>query len=111
MISTRNELKAYNSSIYRQIESLLLPNWWLILFSLACFIVYEQALSVYDGQRVYLTNRLTELKSNKDKLLATQEDLKLQINSQSDPLWIEQTLMKVLGVVPEGQTKIYFHRN
>jgi hypothetical protein len=34
--------------------------------------------------------------------------LLMQIHSQSDPAWIELTLMRVLGTVPENQTKVYF---
>jgi hypothetical protein len=36
------------------------------------------------------------------------EDLLLQINSQSDPAWTEMLLKKHLGMVPYGQTKVYF---
>ena len=37
-----------------------------------------------------------------------QRDLKLQVASQSDPAWIELALIKGLGLVPEGYTKIYY---
>ncbi len=36
------------------------------------------------------------------------EDLLLEIDSQSDPAWIEMLLKKHLGMVPFGQTKVYF---
>lgn len=47
-----------------------------------------------------------------ERLLATQEheELLLQIRSQSDPAWIEMTLKKNLGLVPEGQVKVYFEK-
>lgn len=32
----------------------------------------------------------------------------LEINSQSDPAWVELMLMKNLGLVPEGQIKVFF---
>jgi len=40
--------------------------------------------------------------------LEKREDLLLQINSQSDPAWTEILLKKHLGMVPSGQTKVYF---
>ena len=55
-----------------------------------------------------LTIQLKQLKSEKEKALDLQKSLLMQINSQSDPAWIELTLRKVLGVVPEGQTKVFF---
>ena len=48
---------------------------------------------------------------SKEFLLEEKEDLKLQINSQKDPAWIELTLMKGLGLVPEGQLKVYFTKD
>jgi len=32
-----------------------------------------------------------------------------EIASQEDPAWIERVLIRRLGVVPEGQTKVVFH--
>ena len=37
-----------------------------------------------------------------------QEELRLQIASQSDPAWVELLIKKQLGMVPSGQTKVYF---
>ncbi len=37
-----------------------------------------------------------------------QTALKLQVGSQSDPAWIALALIKGLGLIPEGYTKIYF---
>lgn len=39
---------------------------------------------------------------------ARKENLERQIMSQSDPTWTLLTLIRVLGVVPEGQQKVYF---
>lgn len=38
-----------------------------------------------------------------------QARLSEMIMSESDPQWIELTLMRVLGVIPEGTKKIYFN--
>jgi hypothetical protein len=55
-----------------------------------------------------LHDRLEELQNRKKVALVEQEDLIRQVNSQSDPAWIQLVLMKGLGVVPEDQIKVYF---
>ena len=57
-----------------------------------------------------LKRRLQGLELEKQLVLQAREDFLLQIQSQSDPAWIQMTLMKGLGVVPEGQLKIYFKK-
>ena len=52
--------------------------------------------------------RYETLMKEKHKALSKRNDLKQQIESQNDPLWIEQTLMRGLGLVPDGQKKIIF---
>ncbi len=110
MKNYRQEIRALNTPLLKNLEFLLLRNWWIILFSLSCLIAYEQGVYTYRDQTEYLTSRLNELESRRKELLAEQQNLRLQINSQSDPSWIELTLMKVLGVVPEGQKKVYFQK-
>lgn len=41
---------------------------------------------------------------------AERDDLLLQIRSQNDPEWVELTLMRRVGLVPEGQVKVYFEK-
>jgi hypothetical protein len=55
-----------------------------------------------------LQKRLGDLEVEKKVALENREDLLLQISSQSDPAWIQLMLMKGLGLVPEGQQKVYF---
>ena len=57
-----------------------------------------------------LKSRFLELQREKEVALRQREDLLLQINSQSDPAWIQLMLMKGLGVVPEGHVKVYFKK-
>jgi hypothetical protein len=57
-----------------------------------------------------LQNKIKQLEIERSACAALQDDLKLQISSQSDPAWIELTLMNQLGVVPEGQMKVYFKK-
>jgi hypothetical protein len=57
-----------------------------------------------------LQGRLTALKKERAALMVEREDLQTQIQSEQDPAYIEMVLMKGLGMVPEGQHKVYFQR-
>jgi hypothetical protein len=78
---------------------------------LICYMCYEQALHRWKDEFSKLKRRLEIVKEQKNLTLRVQEDLLLQINSQSDPEWVELTLMRGLGLVPEGQIKAYFSHN
>lgn len=71
---------------------------------------YEQGLKQIDLDHRKLSEQWQELVRQKEKALSLNQSLQLQVNSQSDPAWIELTLMKGLGVVPEGQTKVLFSK-
>lgn len=83
-------------------------SWWVIAFVLICTVIYEQGLK--DREMLYqqLTQKLAALQQEKQEVLQQQQNLQLQINSQSDLAWIELTLMKGLGLVPDGHQKVYF---
>ena len=91
-------------------DELFLKSWWVLLFLILCYMLYEQGMRKRDVDFRRLSTELEDLRKEKNLSLEIQEDLLLQINSQSDPAWVELTLMKGLGLVPEGQTKIYFNR-
>lgn len=76
-----------------------------------CYMMYENGMRRRNAHYVKLEQQWLELKAEKSLALALQEDLLLQINSQSDPAWVELTLMKGLGLVPEGHSKIYFSKD
>lgn len=96
------------SIIYKSFEQILLYSWWVILFALCCFLVYERGLVKRDMDFDKLHAQYIELQKENKRSLALQEKLLLQINSQSDVEWVELTLMKGLGLVPDGQTKVVF---
>lgn len=89
-------------------QQVIVKSWWVILFMLLCYMFYEQGMRKRDFDYTRLYSQLEELKEQKKRALAVQDDLLLQINSQSDPDWVELTLMKGLGLVPEGYIKAYF---
>ena len=90
------------------LENFFMRWWWVLLFIILCYLFYEQGLKTRDQKYALLYRKLMELRGEKQIAKSTQEDLLLQINSQSDPAWVELTLMKGLGLVPEGQTKVFF---
>ena len=103
MSSSPKEKKwGYSSLIYR--------SWWVFLCFALCFFCYSHAIKKKTTAYFNLREKLQKLQWEKALSLQDQEDLLLQINSHNDPSWIEMTLMKRLGVVPEGQVKVYFKK-
>lgn len=81
----------------------------LIVYIVICVIVFEWNVNQVDlhaekfiAEKIRLENAIAEKKEE-------QVLLNEMIMSESDPQWIELTLMRVLGVIPEGTKKIYFH--
>ncbi len=94
--------------IFHWIEDFIITSWWVVLFLLGCYFFYEHGLLKRDQDFTKLSAQYLDLQREKKLALTQQEDLLLQINSQSDPAWMELTLIKGLGLVGEGQTKILF---
>lgn len=82
--------------------------WWVIVFCFFCFILFEQGIWYQNQEFAKLSKRKEELENARAEALDLQNSLLLQINSESDPAWIELVLMHKLGLVPEGQIKVYF---
>ncbi len=80
----------------------------VLVFVFVSFFSYSHAHKKKTAVFEELKTRFEELTIQKKEAQRIREDLQLQIESQSDPLWIEQTLMRGLGLVPEGQKKIIF---
>lgn len=103
-----SEYQALTPPLLKVAEEVVIHSWWVIIFFLLCYILYEQGLKKHNFEYDKLQKRMHELQTEKETALQLQEDLLLQINSQSDQAWIELTLMKGLGLVPEDQIKILF---
>jgi hypothetical protein len=86
-------------------------SWWVIAFVALCGVLYLHGVRQKNVTYQEMTGRLQILEIEKAFALAEQEELLLQIQSQSDPAWVEMVLKRNLGLVPEGQTKVYFHQN
>ena len=81
------------------------------MFCCGCFTVYAQGMQKKSKDCFDLRDKITRLQEQKQSILRLHDDLVLQICSQSDPDWIELTLKRQLGVVPEGQKKVYFKKD
>ena len=90
------------------LSKIFMRTWWMIFFVLGCYLAYENGMRTWDKEHAKLLNSYIALTLEKELCGTIQEDLLLQINSQSDPAWVELVLMKVLGLVPEGKKKVYF---
>lgn len=75
---------------------------------IGCYLFYERGLIKRDQEFAKLHNQYLELQREYKSAVALQETLLLRVNSQSDPEWVELTLMNGLGLVPDGQTKVVF---
>lgn len=97
-----------HTSFFDFLGSTFVRWWWVALFVLICLMAYEHSADNKDKEQSLLLAQLLELEAEKTKALAVHEELMGQINSQSDPEWIELTLMRVVGLCSEGQTKVVF---
>lgn len=82
--------------------------WWAILFVLFCYGFYIHGMEAKRKSYSELEQKALFLN---EQLLTAQEiqkDLKLQIESQSDPAYVEMLIKKRLGMVSSGQVKVYF---
>ena len=86
-------------------------SWWVIVFVALCGVLYLHGVRQKNIAYQEMDGRLQILEQEKALALTQQEELLLQIQSQSDPAWVEMVLKRNLGLVPEGQTKVYFHQD
>lgn len=94
--------------LVRACVNLLYNCWWVAFFALLCYVAYEQSLRLQAKQWVGLKEQVNILQAEIEAAIELQKELLAQVNSQQDPAWIELSLMKQLGLVPEGQKKVLF---
>lgn len=94
----------------RLFESLFLHSWWVWLFFFFCFCLYLPTIKKRNEEIAYFQSRYNSLEEEKLAALNEREDLLLRLHSQSDPAWIEQVLIRELGVVPDGYLKVHFKK-
>ena len=92
----------------RYLLEVTLRSWWVWLFALLCYAVYDYATRRQDRRHLRLEKQIERQEKQLTTLQMQYEDLERRLQSQSDPAWLEMVLMEQLGVVPEGQAKVYF---
>lgn len=89
-------------------ETFLWKSWWVWVFLIVCFGLYEQASKKISGKIAILDREMAFLTLKLESAERQQEQLSLQVASVADPAWVEQVLIRALGVIPEGSKKIYY---
>jgi hypothetical protein len=87
---------------------MIIKSWQVFFCLLLCYMFYEYEMRLRDVDYGKLSPVYQRLQEQKNQALVSQQDLLVQINSQSDPDWVELTLVKGLNLVAEDQTKVYF---
>lgn len=84
--------------------------WWAILLLLFCYGFYLHGMVKKKEQYAQLSEKVALLKESLCVATERREDLLLQMESRSDPAWIEMLIKKHLGMVPANQIKVYFEK-
>jgi hypothetical protein len=74
------------------------------------FIYFLYAASSQKKTAYELSQKIEFILDQKNKAKQEEEFLKQKIYSEQDPEFIKMTLIRVLGVVPKGQSKVVFDR-
>lgn len=75
---------------------------------MCCFFIFDQS-SLHQKQELEaLTCKLKKLELQKKRADIQKKEFTLQVASQGDPEYIEMLLMRKLGLIREGQTKVLF---
>lgn len=103
--------KTTELSTFRHILLEIQYSWWVVLIILFCYLSFRQPLIKKELE-------IRQLQLQRDSYLQQQADLDeenrhliLEISSQNDFDYIELTLKKVLGLVCEGEIKVFFEKN
>ncbi len=83
-------------------------SWWVWTFAIVCFGLYEQSAMKLEKEITSLDVEIENLEGRIHGAILKQQCQILQQESMHDPAWIELTLIRALGMVPEGYTKVYF---
>ena len=90
-----------------RIERLALQFWWVILFLLLCYMVYERATKKQSNEYATLKVQHEQLLVQRKEALANAINWSAKArSSRGDPAYIQLLLNEDLGLVPLGQTKI-----
>lgn len=80
----------------------------MVLFFVGAAALYWGEMKNKNRSVDLILSKMKELQNKKQAAEEQREELLARLNSQNDPAWVEMLLMRKLGVVPEGQVKVYF---
>lgn len=103
-------MRGQDTHVKRALMALFVNSWWVLAFMLLCLIFYERGIKNTHALHQHLYESRKKLENEKLMALEEMHHLQMQINSQSDPKWIELTLKKEMGLVSEGERKVYFFK-
>ncbi len=92
------------------IDQWIVQSWGMWLFLIFFYIAFVQLSQKKEEEIKTLSKRLEFLEKEKNSIVLQNQDMKERVASEKDPQWVEQILIKKLGVVPEGQLKIHFKK-
>jgi hypothetical protein len=95
---------------FARFRAWLFRTGWMVAFVAICGAVYLHAIRQKDRSYQALSKQLKDLEAQKIAISEEHQELVLQIQSESDPAWVEMCLKRNLGLVPEGQVKVYFQK-
>lgn len=92
----------------RLFEQVILKSWWVIATIFLLYFAFDEGMRRKKREERRLQDKLTAIEVQKKEALSAQAALILELASKDDPASLELILMKRLGLVPEGSTKIIF---
>ena len=98
-------------AISHSLSEEIIKSWWVILFITICSLIYDQASHKQIIEIQKLEQKVSYFNHEIQKNFEKQKQLELYIKNQQDPEVIELILMKKLGLVPKGYTKIFLPSN
>lgn len=87
------------------VKKLLQPLWTVVLL-LAVFAIFERGLFEIRKEETSLKAKIYTLQSQKEKVTREFQELLLEQKSLADPHYIELLLIRELGVLPVGKSKV-----
>lgn len=103
-------LNSYHSlSMKKRVKlEILKRSWWVYVFLAINLVGFKTAFQRANYKIQQLETTYSKLEQSKENLQKQKSRLSFQINSLEDPKTVEMILKKELGLVSEGQTKVYF---
>jgi hypothetical protein len=95
-------------NIHTLLERFIVTYWWTWLFCLICLLLYELQARTAQKEGLKLQLKAQELNENSLRLTVEKEHLAMQIDSFSDPRYVEMCLREELGMIRSNQIKVVF---